>query len=129
MCLSVLCGVTGRNHVTKIRRPTQRTLRGEASPPVNICTMNRFILLAVFCSPATLGLELGVGLMKELLSFPLKNNPFFAAVVALSGNFNTDGIIDDTVDSSGYACQMLGDFKCQEDFPKCSGMKRERGRE
>ena len=82
---------------------------------------NRFILLIIFYTNGTLALELGVGLMKELLSFPLKDNPFFAKVVAMAGNFNTDGIIDETADSSGYDCQMLGDFKCDEDFPKCSG--------
>ena len=80
------------------------------------------MLLIIFYTTHTFALELGVGLMKELLSFPLKNNPFFAKVVAIAGNFNTDGTIDESGDSSGYACQMLGDFKCEEDFPKCSGL-------
>ena len=59
--------------------------------------------------------------MKELLSFPLKGNPFFAKVVALASNFNTDGITEESSDTSGFSCQMLGDFKCQDQFPSCSG--------
>ena len=30
--------------------------------------------------PVTIGIELNTGLYKELISFPLKNNPFFAKV-------------------------------------------------
>ena len=83
---------------------------------------NRFILLFTLLINGTLALELGMGLLKELTSFPLKDNPFFAKVVALGGNFNSEAIIDLTLDSTGYDCQMLGDLDCQdEDFPKCSG--------
>ena len=62
-----------------------------------------------------------MGLLKELASFPLKDNPFFAKVITLGGNFNSEAIIDSSLDSTGYDCQMLGDLKCEEDFPKCSG--------
>ena len=83
---------------------------------------NRFILLFTLLFNRTLALELGMGLLKELASFPLKDNPFFAKVVALGGNFNSEAIIDLTLDSTGYDCQMLGDLDCdEEDFPKCSG--------
>ena len=81
----------------------------------------RFILLFSLLFNGALALELGMGLLKELGSFPLKDNPFFAKVVALGGNFNSEAIIDPSLDSTGYDCQMVGDFDCLDDFPKCSG--------
>merc|ERR1719219_2047298 len=81
------------------------------------------VLLFTLLLHGTQALELGMGLLKELGSFPLKDNPFFAKVVALGGNFNSEAIIDPSLDSTGYDCQMLGDFQCDEDdFPKCSGL-------
>ena len=82
---------------------------------------HRFILIFTLLINGTLALELGMGLLKELASFPLKDNPFFAKVVALGGNFNSEAIIDANLDSTGYDCQMLGDLDCEDDFPKCSG--------
>ena len=82
---------------------------------------NRFILLLSLLINGAPALELGMGLLKELASFPLKDNPFFAKVVTLGGNFNSEATIDSSLDSTGYDCQMLGDLKCEEDFPKCSG--------
>ena len=82
---------------------------------------NRFILLLSLLINGAPALELGMGLLKELASFPLKDNPFFAKVVALGGNFNSEATIDTSLDSTGYDCQMVGDFQCIDDFPKCSG--------
>ena len=79
------------------------------------------VLLFTLLLNGTQALELGMGLLKELGSFPLKDNPFFAKVVALGGNFNSEATIDSSLDSTGYDCQMVGDFQCLDDFPKCSG--------
>ena len=82
---------------------------------------NRWLLIFSLLITGSPALELGMGLLKELASFPLKDNPFFAKVITLGGNFNSEAIIDSSLDSTGYDCQMLGDLKCEEDFPKCSG--------
>ena len=83
---------------------------------------NSFMLILLLLTSGSLAIEIGMGILTELGSFPLKENPFFAKVVALGGNFNTDATIDESADSTGYDCQMLGDFECnEEDLPKCSG--------
>ena len=122
----VLCWLTVL--VTKIRTSTQRDgLRQSEEDsvqrgPMTMDKHGSLVLLFTLLLNGTQALELGMGLLKELGSFPLKDNPFFAKVVALGGNFNSEAIIDLTLDSTGYDCQMLGDLDCdEEDFPKCSG--------
>ena len=52
--------------------------------------------------------EVGYELLKELLHFPLRENPFFAKVVSLYVSFSAVGIEDGESDPNGYVCQSLG---------------------
>merc|ERR1711892_92100 len=68
-------------------------------------------------------LEMGIEIFKEILNFPLRDNPFFAKVISLGDAFSGDGIEDGESDSSGYICQTLGNLDCEEDHkPQCSGL-------
>lgn len=66
---------------------------------------------------------MGIEIFKEILNFPLRENPFFAKVISLGDAFSGDGIEDGESDSSGYICQTLGNLDCEEDHkPQCSGL-------
>ena len=66
---------------------------------------------------------MGMEIFKEILNFPLRDNPFFAKVISIGDTFNGDGIEDGESDSSGYICQTLGNLDCDEDHkPQCSGL-------
>jgi len=66
---------------------------------------------------------MGIEIFKEILNFPLRDNPFFAKVISLGDSFNGDGIEDGDEDSSGYICQTLGNLDCDANHkPQCSGL-------
>ena len=81
-------------------------------------------LFSVFGSFVTISsLEMGIEIFKEILNFPLRDNPFFAKVISIGDTFSGDGIEDGESDSSGYICQTLGNLDCDEDHkPQCSGL-------
>jgi len=78
------------------------------------------LVIFIFASSSQV-MEIGADLIGELLSFPLRENPFFVKAVALSLNLNTDGILSNKTESDN--CQVLGDLQCEnEQMPACSGL-------
>jgi len=74
-------------------------------------------LVIIFASSS----QAGADLIGELVSFPLRENPFFVKTIALSLNLNTDGILSNKTESAN--CQVLGDLQCEnEQMPVCSGL-------
>ena len=66
---------------------------------------------------------MGIEIFKEILNFPLRDNPFFAKVISLGDTFNGEGIMEGSQDQTGYICQTLGNLECEEDHrPMCSGL-------
>jgi len=80
------------------------------------------LVIFIFASSSQV-MEIGADLIGELLSFPLRENPFFVKAVALSLNLNTDGILSNKTEWGSHNCQVLGDLQCEnEQMPVCSGL-------
>jgi len=81
-------------------------------------------LVIIFASSSQ-AMKIGADFRGELLSFPLRENPFFAKVIEieLSYNLNTDGILSNETELGSYNCQVIGDLQCEnEQMPVCSGL-------
>lgn len=84
---AAVCGVTVCIQVTALTT-TQRQRPGEERPgPVSLATMAapHPALAALILGLATTGVQaIGADILTELISFPLRSNPFFAKVAKIS---------------------------------------------